>query len=315
MDCRSYKELLDSYLCQELAVETNHQMLNHTEHCASCRAEMASRRNMRETLRRACAKDCLGAEALERMRLQLRAESSPSKFSLGATVRNWLDWLTGFSNFRVFIPAASLVLVLAVGASLFLKLHSSRSDALQLSDLLVVEAADDHRKCASHFMSSTEPVRMSDWVAKYDQAYLDLDKIASSGAAGLTLRAAHVCKPDTRQFAHLVYTRGNNLISLLVTKRDDRALKTGQLPTLDEALPDLQEASNGKLSIGARQTSKHIVLVVSDLPQIENEKLAQTLVLPVVEHISKLDNQAANILDVEFRKLNLIASLRRREIQ
>lgn len=314
MDCRSYKELLDSYLCQELAVETNHQMLNHTEHCASCRAEMASRRNMREALRRACAKDCLSTEALERMRLQLRVEAGANS-AVEPTTKGWRERLSRFFNLRVLVPVTSLAVVAVAGFWLLLKIPPSPSKALQLSDLLVVEAAEDHRKCASHFLHSTEPAQMSELAGKYDQAYLDLDKIASVGATGLTLRAAHVCKPDSRQFAHLVYTRGDNLISLLVTKRDDRALKTGQLPPLDEALPDLQEASNGTLSIGAHQTSKHIVLVVSDLPQIENEKLAQTLALPVVEHINKLDNQTANMLDMEFRKLNMIASLRRREMK
>ena len=71
MDCRDFKEMLDSYFCQELAVETNHAILCHAEHCPPCRNEMASRRSMREALQRACAQDQMSDEACERLRALL----------------------------------------------------------------------------------------------------------------------------------------------------------------------------------------------------------------------------------------------------
>lgn len=314
MDCRSYKELLDSYLCQELAVETNHQMLSHAEHCPSCRAEMASRRNVREALRRACSKDCLSNEVLERMRSRLRADAAVTTGMPASTI-SWWARLAELFRFRILVPASVAILALAIGGSLYLKRQNSPSPAFLLSDLLMTEAAYDHRECAPHFLESTKTATMPDSVGKYDEAYLALDKIASSGAANLTLRAAHVCQPGTRQFAHLVYTRGENLISLLVTKRDGRALKTGELPDLETSLFGLQKANNGELSIGAHQTSKHIVLVVSDLPKFENEKLMEALSLPVLEHLRRLDNRTANAFETDLQNLNLFSILRRREIK
>ena len=315
MDCRSYKELLDSYLCQELAVETNHQMLHHTEHCPSCRTEMASRRNMREALRRACAKDCLSNEAMGRMRSQLRADILAAE-KPATLYQNWGFRLAKFFDIRILIPVSALLLALAIGSAFYLN-QQTHSDAVLLSDVLMTEAADDHRQCAPHFIESTKIAAMPDSVGKYDEAYLSLDKIASSGAKNLTLRAAHVCQPGSRQFAHLVYTQGEHLISLLVTKRDSRALKDGDLPDLKTDLSTLQKANNEGLSIGAHQTSKHIVLVVSDLPKLENERLAETLSLPVIEHLRRLDGHTAEMFDFapDRRLLNLIASMRRREIK
>lgn len=289
-------------------------MLNHAEHCPSCRAEMASRRNVRETLRRACSKDCLSNEVLERMRLRLRADALVAT-GMPASTRNWKTRLAELFKFRILVPASVVILVLAVGASLYLKRQDPPSPALLLSDLLMTEAAYDHRQCAPHFLESTKTAVMPDSVGKYDEAYLALDKIASSGATNLTLRAAHVCQPGTRQFAHLVYTRGENLISLLVTKRDERSLKTGDLPGMEVGFFGLQKASNGELSIGAHQTSKHIVLVVSDLSKFENEKLAETLSLPVLEHLRRLDNRTANAFGTDLQNLDLISNLRRREIK
>ena len=53
MSCREFRELIDSYLAEELLVETNHEMLRHLEECASCRAELADRRRLRVHLKSA----------------------------------------------------------------------------------------------------------------------------------------------------------------------------------------------------------------------------------------------------------------------
>lgn len=308
MDCRNYKELLDSYLCQELAVETNHQILQHAEHCLSCRSEMASRRNMRESLRRACLNERMSDEACERLRSRLHDAAYKPNPPAKIKSINWRDRLAEFFSFRILIPASTVTLFLVIGAVFYFKTQPPKVAAFQLSDTLIAESVDDHRNCATHFFSSTKPAMMPSSVTEFDEACLELDKVASAGAAGLTLRAAHVCQPDSRRFAHLVYTRGDNLISLLVAKRDSRALKTDNLVPFDANITGLQTANNRELTLGAYQTSKHVVLVVSDLPESENEKLSQTLARPVVEHISRLENQTASLPDTGKR--TLIANLR-----
>lgn len=313
MDCRNYKELLDSYLCQELAVETNHQILQHAEHCLSCRSEMASRRNMRESLRRACLNERMSDEACERLRSRLHDEAYKPNSSAKNRSINWRDRLAEFFSFRVLIPVSTVIMFLAIGASFYFKTQTPTVAAFQLSDTLIAESADDHRNCATHFLSSTKPAAMPDSVREFDEACLELDRVASSGAEGLTLRAAHVCQSDSRRFAHLVYTRGDNLISLLVAKLDGRALKVDRQTPLDASLVGLQKANNRELALGAYQTSKHVVLIVSNLSESENEKLSQTLAKPVVEHIRRLDNQTANLAEPDRR--NLIANLRRRELK
>lgn len=311
MDCCNYKELLDSYLCQELAVKTNHQMLNHAEHCPPCRTELALRRNMREALRRACSKERMSDEAYERLRSRLRSEASLTNASAKELWISWRDRLAELFSFRILMPVSTAILVLVIGVSFFQE-DFFPQDQAALSESLITEAADDHRKCASHFISSTDPAAMPDSVREYDETCLELDKVASPGAAGLTLRAAHVCQPDSRKFAHLVYTRGENLISLLVTKRDSRALKIGEPIPFDANLAGIRKVKHQELELGAYQTPKHIILVVSDLPKSENEKLAQTLAKLVVEHIRRLDDQTASILKTKAQ--NLIASARNSEL-
>src|SRR5215467_9300795 len=51
MQCNDFREIADSYLSDELLIETNHDVLRHLESCGECRAELAARRELRQELR------------------------------------------------------------------------------------------------------------------------------------------------------------------------------------------------------------------------------------------------------------------------
>lgn len=325
MDCRNFKDLLDSYLCEELAVETNHQILGHAEHCPPCRAEMASRRQLRQSLQRACSKEEMSEVACERLRQLLRAEAQTSgNDGLSRTASDWRKRWSSFFSLRVMIPAtvAAALLISIAGYTAFLKkpgppAPGNNPDKLiarsSLSEILMTEAADDHRKCAPHFIPEVGPSEMPDSVREFDSAYVGLAAVAAEGAEGLQLHSAHVCRSGERRFAHLVYTRGSQAISLLVTKRDARAL-TDEKQLFQEKnfttedITELQAALRDGLALGAFQTAKHVVVVVSGLPQAQNDELAITLATPVIKHLRRIDNQSATLLR-EINSQNLIASM------
>lgn len=311
MDCRNFKELLDSYLCGELAVETNHAILGHAEHCGACRDEMAARRALRQSLRRACSREEMSAEAIERMRARLRAEAGLADRATGAAVKTGRrGWLTRLFEARLLVPvAATAALLLLIGGawSLYVvwpkagpeQTVAEKNRVPELSERLIGESAGDHRNCAAKFLNATEPAEMPDSVREFDPACVRLDKVAAEGAKGLLLRSAHVCGYGERRFAHLVYTRDDRLISLLVTKRDARALKIGDVPPFDglsAGLQQYEQVEQDRLALGAYQTAKHVVLVVSDLPESENRALAERLAKPVVEHLrsAELSRAALN---------------------
>ncbi len=52
MQCSDFRELADSYLSDELLIETNHDLIRHLESCADCRHELAARRELRSKLRK-----------------------------------------------------------------------------------------------------------------------------------------------------------------------------------------------------------------------------------------------------------------------
>jgi anti-sigma factor RsiW len=69
MRCRDLRDLADSFLSEQLLVETNHELLRHLDTCPDCRTDIAGRRAMRDGLRAAFGR----AEAL-RSRPELAAE-------------------------------------------------------------------------------------------------------------------------------------------------------------------------------------------------------------------------------------------------
>lgn len=301
MDCRNFKEMLDSYLCDELSVETNHACLQHAERCSSCRAELGARRELRRTLRTACHKTVLSEAAQVRLRACLQAEGAP------ATARGWwpkLSWWN-WSALLTWPVAAPLAVVFLASLGWFGWRTLQRSGVtVQVPDLLsetvLAEAAGDHRTCAAHFADgevAEEVATTPDWMKKQYPAYAQLVEVAAPGARGLQLKSVHVCRFENRQFGHLVYAQPTapqagepaKMVSLLVTPRDGACLRAGQVPTDDGSAAGLQRGRSAACQINAYQTAKYVVLVVSDFPEADNQQLAERLAAPVSTHLRQIE--------------------------
>jgi hypothetical protein len=278
-------------------------------------------------------------EAVERLRTRLRSEAGPGVRPAQTIEREKPSKvfrsggrrgrIANFFKKGILTPAAVLAALLLIGGAWGLyalrrgevgdlrraRVSLEKRIALELSGSLLVEAAGDHRTCAPHAVGAVGPVEMPESVKAYDPACAKLAQVASKGARGLALRSAHVCGFGGRRFAHLVYTRDAKSISLLVTARDERALKTGKVPSFDSAALGEQRFTQDQLALGAYQTAKHIVLVVSDLPESENAVLAESLAKPVVEHFqqAELSSSVSGVGDRSngFNLGDLTAMLRR----
>lgn len=297
IDCRNFKELLDSYLSEELTVETNHSMLRHTEMCQGCRTEMASRRKMREVLKRACSREQMSEEACHRLRGLLRAETS------SRPEMSWLQRLANQFTLRQALPAAlaatALIVVTAAVAIwvIGLKRGGPIVEGLKpeaaLSATLIDQAIGDHQNCGLKFLKLSGPYEMPPSVAAYNSSYANLERIAAPGARDLELRTAHLCGFKERKFAHLVYAQDDHAISLLVTELDKRALPLDQIPLDDGESAAVQIQRRESLVLGACRTSRYVVMVVSDLTDDQNRQLFDRLAIPVAEHLRKAERGLA----------------------
>jgi anti-sigma factor RsiW len=283
MECRKFKDSIDSYLCGELLVETNLEMLRHAEHCPGCREELTARKQLRGQMQQAAKQIVMSPDAYARLRTRLQAEAAPA-LAKGS-------WLVGFK--RMWSGRAALAYATVVLCFVFLSWMLTRRQVPQviaatLSPAVLEQAAQEHELCSHYYATSPEPPGMAAAAVAYDAAYAGLERIAKVRAAGMKLHAAHKCNLVGRNFAHLLFSRDQDLISVLVTERDATAMQGGVVPQDDGLQAGLQQSTNAGCTIHAYQSPRHVVLMVSKLAAEQNKALAESLAASVSEHLRKI---------------------------
>jgi hypothetical protein len=260
MECRDVRELLDSYLGQELLVETNHDVLRHLSGCADCTAELDARTRIRRGLKRAfdgaadlrMRPDFAGELAARLQGIPIPARAEPRQRG------RFYGWLA---------LAASLVAIAAAGIYV---LRSGQGSVSRIAQ----QAAGDHQNCAVTFRLDEAPIRLAEAAAKYDPAFARMETMPPNEvttAAGV-LRAVerHSCVFDARRFGHVVFKLDEHLVSVLMTadasaKADGGSGAPAWLPSYDG------------LSIASVPLAGHRVFIVSDLPEASFRPVAEAL--------------------------------------
>jgi len=99
--CRRIRSYLDSYLNNELLVETNYEVLKHMEICDSCSRSLRDRARLKDKLKSAVMRDYAPVALRERINDNLRAGR---RFKLG--------------TLTIVMAAAAALLVIALSVHL-----------------------------------------------------------------------------------------------------------------------------------------------------------------------------------------------------
>ncbi|MEP6919321.1 MAG: zf-HC2 domain-containing protein [Acidobacteriota bacterium] len=262
MQCREVRDLLDSFLGQELLVETNHELLRHVEGCPDCRAELEARRQLRAALQQAFTR----AESL-----QPRAGFSTevlSRVRSGNTHRSrWASlWTWG-------ALAASLVLLTATGLFLL------RNGVTALGR----DAVGDHLYCAVKFRLAERPIALTDPSLRDDPTFAKLQDTPqadiATAAGPVRVLERHACVFAGRRFAHVVLQFEGQLVSLLVTA-DPGATTSGRAASVSWFT-----GVDGQRVAGFKTTG-HAAFVVSAVPERQFRVIAQALADPVSHRLT-----------------------------
>lgn len=309
MQCREFREIVDSYLKDELLVETNHGVIGHLEACSACRNELAARRETRAQLRRAfvgAPEYQLRPEFAFQLRSKLKAEAlgkskTPSNFFASFMRPQWLA-LAACLVAAIALGVVALRLqsdgahelaharsATVSGSEIGSGLPADKSGAamMQPASLETTQAAvGDHQHCAIKYNLPEEPIDLNEAGRKYDAAYIDLAQAVRSGeglrAGDIEYVEDHSCVYDGRRFAHIVLEHKGRTISLLVAKSDE----------------DPASETNADVTAGVRAdgyqvsrfaTKRHSVFVVSDLTEADNLMLARRLAPSVTKHIAQVE--------------------------
>jgi anti-sigma factor RsiW len=257
MECRDVRELADSFLSEQLLVETNHEVVRHLETCPDCRSEIAARRALRDKLRAALA----GAEDLrprQDFTAELAAKLRPPQvvISRRALLQSWWALAAG--------------LVLAAGGGLLVRDSRMRSRLAALAR----EAAGDHQNCAVKFNLAERPIRLDEAGRRYGAPYAALATFELPALDGpLEVLDRHACVYRGRRFGHVVFRYNGALASLLVT---DAA---------PPAAPEV-EPNDGGFEVASLPAGRFLGFVVADLDRSQVLRLAQTLADPLSRHLA-----------------------------
>jgi hypothetical protein len=270
MNCRDVRDMADSFLCEELLTETNHEILRHLDTCPSCRTEIDARRRLRGALRDAFKRAPElqpSAEFRNRLRDQLREVSvhGARPWSLS---RRWLALAAG--------------VVLAVGVAgagvVFMKRSGVPVEAL------AQDAVGDHQNCALKYRLVRTPVPLEEAAQRFDSAYRVLlnappdDVPTPDGPARVTER--HSCAFGARRFGHVIMEYRGHVVSLLMTANDGATGIVGQ-----DAIPHVLGRPMNGLSVMSVNGTHHAVLLVSDLESAELAQLSRAVSVPLAQRL------------------------------
>jgi len=314
MNCQQFRQIMDSYIGDELLVETNHDVLRHLENCPACLEELSTRRYLRTKLRSAIRNS---ADARINPVFARHLEANLRQIALRPTV--WEKLKAGtYVNSPIFAAgiAACLLFVVLFGVNRLRQSPAMEQASIEQEQELkpvenqqtaatnepsivkaawrevTREAVGDHENCALHFRLKEEPITLDSATKKFGAFNKDLDKTVKSALRGevsgageankereeLEILEAHSCVFEGRRFAHVVLRKGKKTISVLVADTDSFADASGET-IASESIENLQ--------VARFSAAHHAVFVVSDLSERENAAIAELIAPAVNRHIEQ----------------------------
>ncbi len=273
--CARIRRYMDSYINNELLVETNHEVLRHLETCPACAAEVESRTRVKTRLKRAVQNQSVPEDLQAGVRAVLR-EDSCNSFA-------WTRWVS------------AVAAVLVVGAGLWFEVPRWTRPVLpdladrrgqdvfiqkvsaSLSAVLKV-GLGDHIHCSIFRKYPKNPPSVDEMAQKLGPAYQDLVPLVKARVPeDYRIILAHQCGYQGRRFVHLTLTNGSNLLSLVITRKQPG--ESMQALTVSDHASDVPvyQAAAQNYDVAGFETDQFLAYVVSDLGARQNLQMAYAL--------------------------------------
>lgn len=278
--CRRIRSYLDSYLNNELMVETNHEVLRHLDTCESCSRSLEDRARLKARLKRAVMQENAPAALRERIGSSLRQRGSSS-----------------FSRFSLAVAAAAAVLAIAL-TTFFILNSGNRPLSLQaevargdVTGQLLKIGFDDHVSCSiDHGMANKQftPEQMSQRLGPEYAGLVELVK--AQMPQDCTVLVGHRCHYQKREFVHLIIRNQNDAVSLVITRKNGEAFPAGGAAAVLQAsgVP-IHETSWHEIQVAGMETRDYLAFVISNKTQEGNEQVASSLAPAVRDFLKKLE--------------------------
>lgn len=248
MNCKDFCEIADSYLSDELIVETNHEVFQHLESCANCRQELAIRREVREKLRVSVKNSPdfqMNPAFATRLKTNLKDEAFRQK--------SWFNW-------KILTPVLTSLIVVASIIFIFFYQQIQTNYAAELSK----KALNQHENCGlKHY---------KEWEKNVGK--LPAEKISFVKAlqdSDTQILEVHNCKFEGKVFTHYILEHNGKVISVLKTASEN----VTQTNTNNEDSIVCKKEKGMQMS--SFKFGDELVFVISDMSEAENLSIARQL--------------------------------------
>ena len=289
MKCQDFRELIDSYLCDELLTETNHELLRHLEECANCRGVIENRRILRSKIKSAVKNSSefqMRDEFYNGLCVQLKQTAAVK------TEKNYL-W-TRNTTWLAF--AASLIFTVGLGFW-FLQPQSDKLFSTDNAEInqktrnisLADFAVGDHQNCAVNYNLNETPVEIDLAAAQYADLRQGIFEPLQNSDQKYEFLESHICKYNGHTFTHIVFRHYDKTVSVLLTDLQNYpALKNDEIAKI----------FSNNYQIARFDVENKAVFVVSDLSEQENTATAMILENPSNRKFLLGDQTVINSFDM-----------------
>lgn len=286
--CKRIRSYLDSYLNNELLVETNHEVLKHLETCEACSRSLRDRARLKDQLKRAVMQEYAPVALRERISGNLR---SKRRFKL--------------STVTFALAAAAAVVVIALTVSFALKpnygkqalsLHAEVGKGDVTGQLLKI-GFDDHVYCAIDHGMANRQFTVEQVSERLGAEYAGLaDVLRQRMPEDYRIVVGHRCHYQGREFIHLIMRNQSDEVSLVVTRKNGEAFPAAGAATItaaaardDAAGVPIYERSWQNAQVAGMETRDYLVFVVSNSTRDDNLQIASRLAPSVRDFLNKIE--------------------------
>lgn len=282
--CGTFRQLMDSFVADGPDANTNHALARHLKDCADCATEWEQRGRLTTRLKAAVDHQYVPSDLEMQVRERLH----------GKTRSRW--WQMEWARWAMPV-AASLAIIFALWTS------NSRTRMPDLSDrpaqdvyIQKVSATlspvlklglRDHLHCAIFRKYPENPPTAAKMLSDLGPSYQDLLGLVKKNIADdYRVVMAHQCSFAGRKYVHVTLQKGHELVSLIITRKQDGESVQGSSPALTSSGVSVYGATAERYKIATFDAGRYLAFVVSDLPVSTNLQIASKLAPAVDQYLS-----------------------------
>ena len=217
--CKRIRSYLDSYLNNELMVETNHEVLTHLETCEPCSRSLEDRARLKAQLKRAVTQEYAPPALRERIVSDLRRRR-------GFNFRNLsLAAAAAVAVAAMLVIAAATLFTSNAGKKPPLSLRAEVAQGDVTGQILKI-GFDDHVSCSIDHQMANKQFTAEQMSERLGSEYSGLVALVKNRMpADYTVAVGHRCHYQGREFVHLIVRNQKHCWHLACPSRRHRGTR------------------------------------------------------------------------------------------